>query len=306
MVLTVKYLSYKDYIEEANLVMCLGFFDGMHIAHKKLIEEAKKIAKEKNLSLAVLTFTQSIMDYVNKKEYFCLTTIDDKSDICRKMEIDYLYVIKVDDNLIHLSANEFIDKCLKKANTLVFGFDFNFGYLGEGNKDLLNSLNLFKTVVIPEMKFKNIKVGTSRIKNNLKQGELETAKNMLGRYYSIKGKIIKGRGIGKELGYPTANLERIPYLVPKCGVYLTKVYIDNKKYFGLTNIGIKPTFRNLSETIETFIFDFDNNIYDKIMKIEFLEYVREEKRFINHQDLIKQIANDILYYRNIVKEKYYD
>ncbi len=128
MVLRIKYLDYNDFINEKNLVICLGYFDGMHIAHVDLIDNAKKVAKEKGLPLAVFTFSMNIKAYMNQERHRCLTTVEDKANICKKIGVDYLYVMKVSQHLIHMLAKEFIDRFLVDANTVVVGYDFRFGY----------------------------------------------------------------------------------------------------------------------------------------------------------------------------------
>lgn len=303
MVVEIKYLEYKDFILEKNLVLCLGFFDGLHIAHTKLIKEAQKVAKAKELSLAVFTFSMSIKDYVKHEKHRCLTTIEDKAKICEEYNIDYLYVMKVTDNLIHMSAKEFIARYLVDTNTVVIGYDFNFGYKGEGDRNSLMANNKFYTLVVSKMKYLNLKVGTTRIKANLNDANLEMAKKLLGRDYSIKGRVISGRGIGKRLGYPTANIDYIPYYLPKSGVYMTKVIYKDKEYYGITNIGNKPTYFHLPLTVETYVFDINESLYNYRIEIIFLEYIRPEIKFDSEKELSDQIIKDISYVASRIKEE---
>lgn len=293
MVLEIKYLTYQDVITESNLVMCLGFFDGMHKAHIKIIKEASKIAEEKGLPLAVFTFSMSIKTFLIKEHHHCLTTTIDKAKICEKHNVKYLYVMKVEDNLVNMTADTFINKYLINCNTVVCGFDFNFGKAGKGDFNLLKSYKEFDTVVIDEIKYLGMKIGATRIRANLIEGNLKIAEKLLGRRYSITGKVISGRKIGRELGFPTANIDFLPYSLPKSGVYFTYAYLEGKKYYSLTNVGTRPTYSDLGVTVEVYILNFDQDIYDKTIRIEFVEYIRKEKKFKTEVELIKQIKEDI-------------
>ncbi len=172
MVLEIKHLEYTDTILEKGLVLCLGFFDGMHIAHLKLIEEAKKVAVEKQLPLAVFTFSTNIQRFLRQEEHRCLTTIEDKANICREHNVNYLYVMNVDANLIHMPAKQFIEQLLSVCNTVVFGYDFHFGHRGEGDRHLLMKSLHFNSIVIPEVRHLGLKIGTTRIRANLIDGNL--------------------------------------------------------------------------------------------------------------------------------------
>ncbi|XMB72524.1 bifunctional riboflavin kinase/FAD synthetase [Mycoplasmatota bacterium WC30] len=303
--LRIKYIEYNDFITEKNLVLCLGFFDGMHIAHINLIKEAKKIALAKGLSLGVFTFTMNIKTFLKRERHRCLTTIEDKASICKTLGVDYLYVMRVTSHLIHMDAKEFVDRFLQDSNSVVIGYDFNFGYKGEGSRTLLKKSKTFKTVVIPEMKYMDLKVGSTRIRANLHDGNIDLANYLLGRLYSIKGRVISGRGIGKRLGYPTANIDYMPYYLPKTGVYLTKVVYNDKTYFGLTNIGNKPTYFKLPLTVETYVFNVNESLYNHVIDIRFIEYIRPEIKFKSEVELSAQILKDIEYVKEKIKEDHH-
>ncbi|MBN2540981.1 MAG: bifunctional riboflavin kinase/FAD synthetase [Bacilli bacterium] len=298
--LRIKYLEYNDFLTEQNSVICLGYFDGMHIAHVELIKTAAKLAKEKGLSLAVFTFSMNIKAYLNQERHRCLTTVEDKATICKKLGVDYLYVMKVSQHLIHMQAEEFIERFLVGANTVVVGFDFRFGYRGEGDRKLLLKQKNFQTIVIPEMTYLDLKVGTTRIRANLLDGNLEIANHLLGREYKIKGRVVSGRGIGRRLGYPTANIDYMPYVLPKSGVYYTKVIHEKKEYYGITNVGNNPTYFNVPLTVETHVFNTDKNLYNEIIEVRFVEYLRPEIKFDTEPELIEQIYQDI----ELVKTKF--
>lgn len=305
MVLRIKYLEYNDFINEKNLVLCLGYFDGMHIAHQALISKARDIAKEKGFPLAVLTFSMSVQAYLRQERHRCLTTIEDKAAIAKELGVDYLYVMKVSQHLIHMEAKEFINRFLNDTATVVVGFDFRFGYKGQGDRHLLQRQSRFETVVIPEMKYLDLKVGSTRISACLKDGNLPMATQLLGRPYAIKGLVVSGRGIGRRLGYPTANIDYMPYILPKSGVYFTHVIFQDKRYFGITNIGNKPTYFQLPLTVETHVFDLKKNLYNETIEVRFIEYIRPEIQFEDEASLSEQIYKDIAYVESKIKEDHH-
>ncbi|MFA7075702.1 MAG: bifunctional riboflavin kinase/FAD synthetase [Candidatus Izemoplasmatales bacterium] len=292
MVLIVKYLDYNDTIEEENLVLCLGFFDGLHMAHQALIKKGQMIKNEKNYKLAVLTFDQSIKLFMQEKPFYFLTSVQDKAKILEKFEVDILYVMKVSHDLISYSPQGFIEQYLKKIKVCVAGEDFSFGYLGKGKIDTLQASKYFETVVIKEITYHGVKIGSTRIREDLNKGDLVEANFLLGREYTITGRVMHGNGIGKRLGFPTINIDFTNYLLPKLGVYFTKVIVDGKLYYGMTNVGKRPTFSDKRITLETHIFDFDQEVYDQNIGIVFLLFLRDEYYFSNKDDLIEQINKD--------------
>jgi len=302
MVLRIRYLEYNDFLNDKNIVICLGYFDGMHLAHVKLIEEARRIAQEKELSLAVFTFSMNIKAYLSQERHRCLSTIEDKANICKSLGVDILYVMRVNQHLVQMQAKEFIDRFLVDANTVVVGYDFRFGHHGEGDRTLLKHCRKFDTIVVPEMKYLDLKIGSTRVKANLLDGNLDIANHLLGRNYTIKGLVVSGRGIGKRLGYPTANIDYMPYILPKSGVYYTCVIYKGNRYPGITNIGNKPTYFGLPLTVETHVFNMNKNLYNELIEIEFVEYLRPELKFSSEAELAEQIFKDIKYVESKFKE----
>lgn len=306
MVLEVKYLGAEDIIKEKNIVLCLGFFDGLHKAHTQLIEKAGEIAKAKNLPLAVFTFSMSVKAFLINQPHRCLTTIQDKARILENYDVDYLYVMKVSDEIIHMEAEEFVKRYLKPTNTVVAGFDFNFGYRGKGDRHMLLASKDFETVIISEIKYLGEKVGATRIKSNLREGNLPLVNLLLGRNYSIKGEVIPGRQIARKLGFPTANVDYMPYYLPKSGVYYTKVVYKGKQFDGITNIGFKPTYKDQLLTVETYIFGLSEDLYGETIEVIFMEYLRPEREFTSEANLSKQIINDITYVKNKIEENHHE
>ena len=301
MVLKVKYISFDDDISENNAIACLGFFDGLHIAHQKLIEKGQELKTKTGKKLLVFTFNQSISKYLSNQPFYYLTSIEDKKDMLEKFNVDVLYVFKVNKQLISMEPDEFINQFLIRMDYLVVGFDFTYGFRSLGDVSHLTKFDDFETVIIPELSYQDEKIGSTKIKFALDDGDLELIRYLLGRNYQIKGKVIKGKGIGKELGFPTANIDYTNYYLPKKGVYLTKILLDKKMYYGVTNVGKRPTFRDNLVNLEVYIFDLDKNIYDKYITIEFIKFLRKEIKYANINLLIKQIKKDVTRAKKLIK-----
>jgi riboflavin kinase/FMN adenylyltransferase len=303
MVLKVKYLTEKDTIEDKGNIGVLGFFDGLHIAHQALIKKGQALKKKTNKKLFVFTFDQSIGKYLRNQPFYYLTSIEDKKSLLEAYDVDTLYVFKVSKAFINLSADQFVKRYLIHMDHLVVGFDFTYGFRSLGHVDDLQSYNEFETHVLSEMSYQDEKIGSTKIRQCLDNGQLDLAAFLLGRPYQIKGEVIHGRGVGKELGFPTANLDFTDYYLPKRGVYLTKQYIDGQTYFGVTNVGKKPTFKDQSISLEAYIFNFNKDLYGQTITIEFIEFMRDEIRYSNVDALIEQINKDVERAKNILKRR---
>ncbi|MFW5794368.1 MAG: bifunctional riboflavin kinase/FAD synthetase [Bacillota bacterium] len=301
MVLEIKYINFDDNIKETQAIACLGFFDGLHIAHQKLIKKGQELKNITGKKLLVFTFDQSISKYLSNQPFYYLTSIEDKKSILENFDVDVLYVFRVSKQLISMEPDEFINQFLIKMDYLVVGFDFTYGFRSLGDVSHLIKFNEFKTIIIPELTYESEKIGSTKIRYALDSGNLELVRYLLDRNYQIKGKVIKGKGIGKALGFPTANIDYTNYYLPKIGVYLTKIYLDDKMYYGVTNIGKRPTFRDSLISLETYIFDLDANLYDKYITIEFVKYMRKEIKYANKNLLIKQIKKDVVQAKKIIK-----
>ena len=280
----------KDF-EVINEPLCaaIGNFDGVHLGHQKLINESKK----HGLKSAVLTFYPHPSIFLkNIKDYKILTPMEHKADILSEMGIDYLIIIDFNKEIANLSKNEFIE-WMKKLNikACVCGHDFSFGAQGLGTPfDLYQN---FDTHVISKFVVDNFRVSTSYIKELLDQGNVEYANSLLGRTFSIRGKVIYGSQKGRLIGFPTANVDYKNYYLPLNGVYFVKVKYNNVYYDGMCNVGHNPTF-NYCETkrMEINIFDLDEDIYDKNIEVFFIKNIRKEKKFRNIQELVTQLKTD--------------
>lgn len=271
-----------------NLSLVLGYFDGVHIGHQQLINFAKFNSRG---PIGVITFDRPL-----KSIEGCLTSIEEKIDLMKEMKVDYLFVMKVDDNFKHISYIDFINKILKKMNpiSLYCGNDFTFGYEAKGNVyDLKMTFSNVKVInYVNDCNHK--KISSTNIKKLIKNGEVKEASLFLGRYYSLSGSIEHGFNEGIKLGFPTANLNlAVDYVLPKEGVYITKTKIDNKMYKSITNIGVHPTVNEvLTPTIETYIIGLNRNLYGKQIVVFFYKRLRDELKFDTIQKLEEQIKKD--------------
>lgn len=284
-----------------SLVVAIGQFDGIHLGHLSLLNKTIEIGNENNYKTAVITFDPH-PDFVLGKDtkLTYITPFEEKKKMIENLGFDYLIVINFDLEIANMEPISFVEKYLVEQNVkeVVVGFDFVFGKRGSGKAEEINTLskNRIKTTIISKQNYNNEKIASSRVKDKLKNGDMEEVKNLLGRYYSITGKIVYGKQVGKTIDVPTANLEYDEkYVDLKPGVYATVVEIDGNSYVGITNFGNNPSFNYTNKrTIETHILDFDKNIYEKNAKISFVKYLRKEEKFASIEEFQKQIEKDKL------------
>lgn len=289
-----EYLKKYDY----PLVVTIGSFDGIHLGHQELIKETVKFSLEKKYKSAVLTFDPHPLTIINKINRLNILTLSDKFKLIEKFDVDFLIVIKFDEQFSKISKNDFVTKYLLKLNTkdVVVGDDFKFGYKGEGKAVEITELsnNLITTKIIEIVKIDNEKIGSTKIIKLLNNGNIEQVNNLLGYNYNFIGNVIKGKQIGRKIGFPTANINNDDVKrMLKTGVYGVNVYFNNKSFLGMMNIGHNPTCNftdNLS--IEINLFDVDINLYDQTLKIEVFCFIRDELKFNNVDELIAQLEKD--------------
>lgn len=287
-------------IDFSNLVITIGQFDGIHLAHKVLIDKSIEIAKKENKKSGVMTFDPH-PDYVlgKREKIGYITPLDEKISIFKNMGVDYLLIINFDIEISRLSYIEFYNIYLKDFYAIVAGFDFKFGYKGLGDSNYLKQMNK-NCVIIDEIDIDDKKIASSLIRDYLIDGNVKDIKKILGQNYRIKGNVVTGDGIGRSLGFPTANIAiNENYVWVKNGVYAVNVNVDDKCYLGIANIGQNPTINYQKERrLEVYIIDFNLNIYGKEIEIEFLDYIRSEVKFDSKEDLINQLKKDK---KNIIK-----
>lgn len=280
--------------------VALGNFDGIHLGHQQLIKTMIEESKKLGLKSSLLLFEKHTKATINNKQPKVITTNDQKFKIAKDLGIDIIYIIDFDKKIMELSGEKFIqDIVINKMNSklLVVGFDYKFGYKASGDSKFLLELgkkyNIQVRVIDPIFDGKEI-IGSTGIRKLIMQGNITKANGILGRNYSIMGKVISGSNRGNKLGFPTANIEaNHNNVIPKPGVYKTNTIIDGKRYTSATNIGYNPTFGGKVLKIETHILDFKSNIYGKTIEIEFLSFLRDDMKFANIDGLINQLNTDI-------------
>ena len=308
----MKYLSNSfDQINiDEKLCLTIGNFDGIHKGHREIIKNLIQQTKTSNLKSAILSFTPHPKIYFNKQKNFMINSQSKKKEILKDLGLDYLIDLNFNDKFTQLSHNEFEDKILlEKLNSkrILIGKDFQYGNQRKGNIDTLkifcekNKIELEEIGLILNDHNSN-KISSSAIRENLKSGKFELANKDLERNFSVAGKVIKGDQRGRTIGIPTANLEyplntiTIPY-----GVYAVEAIIEGNTYFGIVNFGIRPTFNKDKPIVEAYLFDFDNDIYDKDIEILFHKQIRQEKKFNDIKELLNQINIDIAEAKKILK-----
>ena len=296
-------VQFNDFKISDKTILTFGNFDGLHIGHSSLIEKMMRLANKHNLKSVLITFNPHTKTVLNKNgENKIITPYPFKVKLFDKYCIDYLSIIDFDKIFSKIEADMFIDKILKCYNPsyILIGYDNRFGYKGKGCYEFLNNYISSKDIQIirfDEYYSDGKLIKSSLIKEALLDGNVKKASCFLGRKFSLYGKIVKGKGRGRLLGFPTANL-KLSYkeqIIPKVGLYYVNFVDENKSYKALCNIGYRPTFDNDKMlSIESYIIEDGNfNLYNKDIRIEFLEYLREESTFDSKEELIRQIKNDI-------------
>ena len=283
----------KDNIKR---VAALGFFDGIHNAHQKIIGDAVSAVTEDFKSI-VITLDKSPKEYFGKTSEELLTPINKKNELLEGLGVDEVYYLEFNEKLQNLSAEDFIEFILKELNVdkVFCGFDYRFGNNGLGTPKLIEE-NGIEISVQKEQAINGEKISTTALKNFVRDGNFEKYKEYAGRYYSISGLVVKGRQLGRTINFPTANLQLSEkYLLPETnGVYITKIKVHGEIYKSITNIGYNPTVSSEKNKkfIETHILDFDKDIYDEKIEIFFYEFLRKEQKFESFNHLKEQLKLD--------------
>ena len=283
-----------------NSVIAIGNFDGFHLGHQKVLKEAKKRAKKNNMKCGLISFEPMPMMFFNSKiKRYRVNSIYQKKFYLEKLGIDFLVLIAFNKIFSNLSAEKFIKKiiCNKLNSRYVYvSKNFRFGKKRLGNiKTLKNHEDnfLYKTIITKPYKKKQKIISSSLIRKYISSGNIEKANRLLGRSWSIIGKVFKGEQRGRKIGFPTCNINLQEYITPKLGVYSVTVETKSFKRRGIANIGYRPTFNGSKLLLEVNIFGIDLNLYKKTIKVNFLKFIRAEKKFKGIAQLKKQIKKDI-------------
>jgi len=289
------------YTNNTKSAVTIGTFDGVHIGHKKIIERLTSSAKENNLDSIILTFFPHPRMVLQKNANIKLiNTMEERSQILERTGLNHIVVHPFSTEFSQLSAKEYVQQMLVKylkAEKVIIGYDHRFGKGRTANiEDLVTYGNEFGFDVeeISQQDVEDVAVSSTKIRKALENGEIDKANKYLGYEFMLTGKIVKGKQLGRTLGYPTANMQIMETykLIPKNGVYVVKSCIDNQTYYGMTNIGNNPTVGGTKQTIETYFFDSDFNLYDKKIQIELLTRIRDEKKFNSTIELKEAMSDD--------------
>lgn len=293
--------NYNNFPENIDTVATIGTFDGVHVGHRKILDQLFGEAKKKNLKSVLLTFFPHPRMVIQADNSIKLiNTIDERIEILSKTELDYLVIQPFDKAFSNLSAFDFVRNVLiNKLNIqeLVIGYDHRFGKNREGDFEQLTELSHtfdFNIKEIEAQDINNINVSSTKIRTSLKNGDTKTANDFLTTPFFINGQVVKGQQLGNTIGFPTANI-KIPEtykLIPKNGAYVIKAIHHKIVYYGMLNIGNRPTVNGKDKTIEAHLFNFDLDIYDDEIKIEFLDFLRDETKFYSVEDLKEQLHKD--------------
>jgi len=284
-----------------NGVIAIGNFDGLHLGHQKVIKQAKQKAKKNRIPFGVMTFEPLPVMFFNKKiNNFRIDTLKQKIENSEKLGIDFIIIKKFDKNFSKTSAENFISQILHKklkAKLIFISQNFKFGKNRIGNINLLKKrerLFNYKTKTVDPLTKNKFLISSTLIRKNIKNGKIAFVNKMLGRPWTIEGIVKRGEKRGRKIGFPTCNLDLGDYVIPKSGVYASKIILnENSKKKGIVNVGYKPTFGKNKLLLEAHIFGFKKNLYDKTIKIMLLKFIRKEKKFKSITELKKQINKDI-------------
>ena len=281
-------------------VIAIGNFDGIHLGHQKVINEARKKAKSKKLPFGIITFEPVPVMYFNSKiKNHRINSLEQKKIQLKKLKLDFLIIIKFNKIFSSLTAEKFIKEIIynkTKCSFLYVSKNFKFGYKRRGNIQTLKKyekLYNFKSLITKPYKKNKKIISSTLIREKIINGKIREANTLLNREWNIKGKVIKGRQLGRKIGFPTCNLQLNDYIVPRNGVYAVKVKGSNFNKKGIANVGFRPTFNGKKLLLETNIFGIDKNLYNKEIDISFKKFIRREKKFKNLEHLKKQIKIDI-------------
>mgnify|MGYP006174973471 CR=1 FL=1 len=281
-------------------VIAIGNFDGIHLGHQKVINEAKKKAKKNNLPFGIITFEPvPVMFFNSKIKNHRINSLDQKKNQLKKLKIDFLIILNFNNNFCLLTAEEFINKVIYKkikSKFLYVSKNFKFGFKRQGSIQTLKKyekLYNYKSLITAPYKKNKKVISSTLIRKKITLGQIQEINKLLNREWSIKGKVIKGQRRGRKIGFPTCNLKLNDYIIPRLGVYSVKVKGEKFNKKGIANIGYRPTFNGQNLLLETNIFGINKNLYNKEIIISFRKFIRPEKKFKNLEHLKKQIKIDI-------------
>ena len=286
-----------------NSIVTIGTFDGVHLGHQQIIKRLVELKKKQGGEIVLFTFAphpRKVL-FPEQSDLKLITTTQEKCELLQQFGVDHVLVYPFTKAFSQMQAQDYISDIIAKGlktKTLVIGYDHRFGSNREGNIETLKqfaSTHQFNVEEIPAQEINQLNISSTRIRKAIDEGDVKTANEFLGYSFFVTGTVIKGKQLGRTIGYPTANifLEDADKLIPKIGVYAVNVILDGITYKGMLNVGTNPTTdADTKIKIEVNIFDFDKDIYGETLKVEFVKWIRNEEKFANLDELKQALAND--------------
>lgn len=296
--------SLKEVVEKFNeqkINVTIGNFDGVHLGHQSFLSEVKKQSLAENAKFVVITFVPHPLQILKSHTGFLINTYEERRELLEEVGVDYLVEINFTRDFSTLSPEEFLKDYIFSSNVvekLYLGYDFAFGANKSGDHNLASKVcqeNDIELVLQQEFKVSTHNVSSTEVRSNIISGDFAKVSQLLGREHFMSGRVIKGEGRGRLIGFPTANLGYSKDLIiPAKGVYISQVVIKNMVYNAVTNIGNNPTFNTGYEIhIESHLLDFSHDIYGEEIKVQFIKKIRDERKFSSVNDLVAQITKDV-------------
>ena len=303
----------ENYRPQSKCILSIGTFDGLHIGHQKIIKKLVKLAREHDQAATILTFFPHPRRVLQKeRELKLIDTLSEKKKLLKTLGVDNLIIHPFSKSFSRLSAREFCRDILAdqlKVGNLLIGYDHRFGKNREATTDDLitfGKLYDFTVQIIPAQLSNEITVSSTKVRKAIEEGDFEQVHQFLGRFFELQGTVIKGEGIGRTIQFPTANIQinESYKIIPPRGVYLVKVQTDSNRWGGMMNIGIRPTLEGENQTLEVHLFDCESDLYNKKLRISFLQKIREEQKFDSIEELKNQLEKDKEICKRTLTEKY--
>ncbi|HSZ25290.1 MAG TPA: bifunctional riboflavin kinase/FAD synthetase [Cytophagaceae bacterium] len=310
------YRELNDFIKLSNAIVTTGTYDGVHKGHRKILQTLTEIAKKNKGESVVITFwphPRKIIGTGNLQDVKSLSTLEEKIDLLSSRGIDHLLIIPFNREFSELSSQDFIKNILQDTigtKKLIIGYDHKFGKNREGSFDYLQKESIqygFEVEEIPRQDLNDIAISSTEIRNALNCGNVSKATLYLEQPYQLKGIVVKGKQLGRTIGFPTANIKvnDPEKLIPADGVYAVRVKYKNELFGGMLNIGYRPTVEGKDRTIEVYIIDFTAEIYGEELEVYFLEFIRTEQKFSSIEELKEQLKIDESNVRSILSKNNY-